>query len=117
MGTDGKLTISIEAGTTADVLTPRHYAWSDPRYGFIHPSIVDTNADLPAALRGEAAAATTGDDNLKTMKLLFAALRSTASNTVLQLGTLPCSPHLCWQHRLPRGALSGDALSARRVDD
>jgi len=34
-GTDGKLTISIEAGTTADVLTPRHYAWSDPRYGFI----------------------------------------------------------------------------------
>ncbi|MCI0717690.1 MAG: Gfo/Idh/MocA family oxidoreductase [Acidobacteria bacterium] len=84
-GADGKLTISTEAGTTTDVLTPRYYAWSDPRYGFAHPSIVDTNADLLAALRGEAAAATTGDDNLKTMKLLFAALRSAATNTVVQL--------------------------------
>ncbi|MCI0627397.1 MAG: hypothetical protein L0387_38090 [Acidobacteria bacterium] len=83
--TDGKLTISTEAGTTTDLLTPHHYAWSDPRYGFVHPSIVDTNAALLAALRGEAAAATTGDDNLKTMKLLFAALRSAATNTVLQL--------------------------------
>jgi D-apiose dehydrogenase len=84
-GTDGKLVISTEAGTTTDVLTPRHYAWIDARYGFAHPSIVDTNAALLAALRGEAAAATSGDDNLKTMKLLFATLRSAATNTVVHL--------------------------------
>lgn len=84
-GTDSKLTIATETGTTTDLLTPQKYAWSDPRYGFSHPSIVDTNANLLAALRSEVTAETSGDDNLKSMKLVFAALKSAAANFVLEL--------------------------------
>jgi hypothetical protein len=42
----------------------------------IHASIVPCLANLLAALRGEGRAETTGEDNLLTLKLVFAAYES-----------------------------------------
>jgi D-apiose dehydrogenase len=78
----GGLAVVTKAGENLETLTPEPYPWSDSRYGFAHASIVATNANLLAALRGEGHAETTGEDNLKTMQLLHLALRSAQTNQV-----------------------------------
>lgn len=78
----GELLIAGEAGASVERIAPQLYPWADARYGFAHASIVTTNAHFLAALRGEAAAETTGADNLKTMRLVFAAQDSSARNEV-----------------------------------
>jgi predicted dehydrogenase len=62
------------------------YPWADPAYDVIHSSIVGCNENLLAALRGEAAAETTGADNLETMRLIFACYESAASGEVVHFG-------------------------------
>ncbi len=80
---DGRLLVATNAGETLERLTAEPYPWADPRYGFAHPSIVATNRNLLAALRGEGRAETTGDDNLKTMWLLQLALESARRHQAL----------------------------------
>jgi hypothetical protein len=48
----------------------------DPSYHVVHSSIVPCNANFLQALRGKAAAETTGEDNVKTLRLVFAAYDS-----------------------------------------
>jgi len=72
-------------GTRARRYPPPHYAWADPRYALIHSSIVPCNANLLEALRGEGPAETTGEDNLKTVRLVFGAYQSAAEDRVLHL--------------------------------
>ncbi len=81
--------ITTEAGTWARRYPPPHFEWADARYDVVHSSIVPCQANLLAALRGEAAAETTGEDNLKTVRLVYAAYRSAALNAALSLAD-PC---------------------------
>jgi predicted dehydrogenase len=46
---------------------------------------VPCQADLLGALKGTGAGETTGEDNLKTMRLVFAAYESAASGRVVPL--------------------------------
>jgi hypothetical protein len=80
---DDSLTITTAAGTSTEHQASPQYAWADPVYGACHPSIVACHANLLGALRGEAPAETTGEDNLKTMELVFAAYDSAARNAVI----------------------------------
>jgi predicted dehydrogenase len=57
----------------------------DPAYHVIHASIVSTNANLLQALRGEGAAETTAEDNIKTLRLVFAAYESARSGKAVDL--------------------------------
>jgi predicted dehydrogenase len=75
---DDTLTVTTTGVATEQVVSPS-YAWADPAYGACHPSIVACHANLLAALRGEGAAETTAEDNLRTMRLVFAAYDSAAS--------------------------------------
>ena len=61
---------------------PPQYPWADPAYGVVHASIVPCNTHLLKALRGEGMAETTGEDNLKTLRLVFAAYESAKSGKV-----------------------------------
>ena len=81
----GRVIVATERGESSETLTPVSYAWADTRYGFAHSSIVSTNANLLAALRGSGIAETTGEDNLKTMWLLHLALESARQGQVLQV--------------------------------
>ena len=63
---------------------PRH-AWANPDYAVVHASAVPCNENLLRALRGETAAETTGEDNLKTVRLVFAAYDSARQNQVMTL--------------------------------
>jgi predicted dehydrogenase len=80
---EGRITIRTDTGEFSEALVPQSYGWADPQYGFAHPSIVATNANLLTALRGEGFAETTAEDNLKTMRLLHLALQSASFNQVL----------------------------------
>ena len=70
------LRLTTQRGTLSQRFPPPHYEWADPAYDVVHSSIVPCNEDLLKALRGEGQAETTGEDNLKTVRLVFAAYDS-----------------------------------------
>jgi D-apiose dehydrogenase len=77
--------VTTADGTHARRYPPPRYAWADPAYDLVQASIVPCNADLLAALRGEKVAETTGEDNLKTMQLVFACYEAARNESVIHL--------------------------------
>ncbi|MPZ20665.1 MAG: gfo/Idh/MocA family oxidoreductase [Luteitalea sp.] len=83
-GTDGSIELAADyvirvttrRGTRVTRHAPPRYAWADPRYEVAQASLVLCCADLLRGLRGEGGGETTGDDNLKTLRLVFAAYDS-----------------------------------------
>jgi predicted dehydrogenase len=80
---DNWLRITTKAGTLSKRVPPPHYTWADPNYDVVHASIVPCNSDLLKALTGQGQAETTGEDNLKTVRLVFASYDSAASGKVI----------------------------------
>ncbi len=72
LGPDYWVRLTTAGGTHARRCPPPRHAWADPAYDVVHASIVPCNANLLQALRGEGQAETTGEDNLKTVRLVFA---------------------------------------------
>jgi len=77
------LRITTRDGTHTRRCPPPFYSWADPRYALVHSSIVACNADLLRALQTNTPAETSGEDNLKTVKLVFASYESAAHNQVV----------------------------------
>jgi len=78
--------ITDSNGTHIQRCPPPRYSWADPRYDVVHSSIVPAQANLLAAMRGETVAETTGEDNLKTVRLVFACYESAAQERVIRIG-------------------------------
>jgi D-apiose dehydrogenase len=72
LGPDYWVRVTTADGTHARRHPPTRYAWADPAYDLVQASIVPCNADLLLALQGKKTAETSGEDNLKTMRLVFA---------------------------------------------
>jgi len=85
LGLDGELRVFSRDGVKEFRIQPKQYSWADPAYALIHASIVDCHRNLLGALRGEAPAETTGEDNLKTLELVFAAYESAADGRAVKL--------------------------------
>jgi predicted dehydrogenase len=75
--------VTTHEGTLSKRCPPPRYAWSDPAYDVVQASIVDCHADLLRALSGKGATETTGEDNLRTLRLVFGAYESAASDKVV----------------------------------
>lgn len=82
---DFTLHVVTKRGTSTTRHPPPHYAWADARYGVVHASIVAAQRNLLAGLRGEAVAETTGEDNLKTLRLVYACYESIKSGQAVRL--------------------------------
>ena len=82
---DHWIRITTKNGTHIERVPPPRYAWADPRYDVVHSSIVPCQANLLAALRGEAEAETNADDNLKTLRLVFASYESARKGEAVSL--------------------------------
>jgi predicted dehydrogenase len=80
-----QIRLTTTKGTELRRFPPRVYDWCDPAYAVVQSSIVDCHRNLQGALRGTAPAETTGDDNLRTMQLVFKSYQSAQSNEVVQL--------------------------------
>jgi D-apiose dehydrogenase len=72
LGPDYWLRVTTAKGTECVRRPPPRYAWADPRYELSQSSGVACNANLLGALQGAAPAETTGEDNLRTLELVFA---------------------------------------------
>lgn len=81
---DFELKITTTKGTTSSVIQPKLFEWLDPDYAVVHSSIVDCNQDILQGLQG-GRAETTGDDNLKTVQLVWAAYQSAATGKTVYL--------------------------------
>lgn len=71
--------VTTKSGTYANRYQPVWRPWMNPQYLPSHASIATCSAHLLRALRGEGQAETTGEDNLKSIRLTFAAYESARS--------------------------------------
>jgi predicted dehydrogenase len=69
--------VTTANGTTTKRCPPAHYSWVNPAYEIVHSSIVACQSNLLQGLNG-GSAETTGEDNLRTMRLVFASYESAA---------------------------------------
>lgn len=83
LGPDYWLRVTTKTGTHLRRCPPPRYAWADPAYEVVHASIAACNANLLSALTGTGKAETTGEDNLKTVRLVFAAYDSAREDRVI----------------------------------
>jgi predicted dehydrogenase len=77
--------LTTQKGTLVRRYPPPRFAWADPRYELSQSSGVACNAHLLGALQGKHPAETTGDDNLKTLRLVFGAYESAARGAAIHL--------------------------------
>jgi len=80
---DHWLRVTTKSGTEVRRVPPRRYEWADPAYDVVHSSIVPCQANLAAALAGEEEAETTGEDNLRTVRLVYGSYESALANRVV----------------------------------
>jgi predicted dehydrogenase len=85
LGPDYWVRVTTEKGTMAQRCVPPNYDWIDHDYYVVQSSIVPCNADLLHALQTGQPAPTSGEDNFKTMRLVFAAYDSAQSGRVIAL--------------------------------
>jgi D-apiose dehydrogenase len=85
LGPDHWIRVTTMSGTCARRWPPPRYAWADPAYDLVQASLVPCNASLLAALRTGTQPETSGEDNLKTVRLVFAAYESARTNRVINL--------------------------------
>jgi len=76
LGPDYWVRRTTAEGTCARRVPPPRYAWADPAYDLVHASIVPCHADILRDLQGGAPAETRGEDNINTVRLVFAAYES-----------------------------------------
>ncbi|RPJ55598.1 MAG: gfo/Idh/MocA family oxidoreductase [Acidobacteria bacterium] len=82
LGPDYWIRLTTKDGTLSKRVPPPRYSWADPAYDVVHASIVPCNKNLLAALKGEGQGETTGEDNLKTVRLVFGAYDSAERDEV-----------------------------------
>ncbi len=84
LGKDYELQLVNDRGSSSERVQLPHYAWVDPAYELVHTSIVACHQNLLNGLRGMAPAETTGEDNLRTLELVFAAYQSAEKGEVVR---------------------------------
>jgi predicted dehydrogenase len=84
LGPDYWLRVTTRDGTLSKRVPPPRYSWADPDYDVVHASAVPCNANLLRALKGEGPAETTGEDNLRTVRLVFASYESASADRVIR---------------------------------
>ncbi|MFC2124967.1 Gfo/Idh/MocA family protein [Bacteroidota bacterium] len=80
----GKVTVTTKEGSEKMKIEPESYSWADPEYMIIHSSIVAAQRDILVGLKG-GNAQTTGDDNLNTIRLIYASYESAATGEVIEM--------------------------------
>lgn len=83
LGANYFIRITTNEGTQIRRYAPPRYAWCDSEYNVAHASMVPIHQDFVRAFRTGESPETTGEDNLKTMRLVYAAYESAERNEVI----------------------------------
>ena len=79
LGANYRMTVTSQGGTRHEDVSPPPLAWAQrPRHN-IQESVRNIQAHWAECLRSGAAPETSGDDNLKTLELVYAAYESAAA--------------------------------------
>jgi D-apiose dehydrogenase len=78
-----KISCTTADGTIFFDASPPMYEWSDPDYAIVHSSMVACHQNILQAKLHKTKAETCGEDNLKTIRLIFDAYRSAERNQVI----------------------------------
>jgi predicted dehydrogenase len=87
LGPGCRLAVTTDAGTHVRRVPPPRFVWADPAYDLVQSSMVPCLANLLAAIRANdlARAETNGADNLRTVRLVFAAYESARTGTAVRV--------------------------------
>ena len=85
LGPDFWIRTTTKDGTHSRRVPPPRYAWANPAYDVVHSSIVPCHANILQSLRGEAPCETSGEDNLRTVRLVFASYESAARGAAMEI--------------------------------
>jgi len=85
LGPDYWVRVTKGGRTVSSRHVPPHYPWAEPSHDLVHSSIVPCNANLLHSLRTGEPAETSGEDNIKTVRLVFAAYESAAKRTAVSI--------------------------------
>ncbi|MEM1135609.1 MAG: Gfo/Idh/MocA family oxidoreductase [Bacteroidota bacterium] len=77
--------VTTSEGTKAFEAYPEQYDWVNPDYASIHASMVGINRQFLNGLRDKENVETTGEDNLETLKLVYACYESAEENKIVKL--------------------------------
>jgi predicted dehydrogenase len=80
-----ELRVTDADGTRTLHAPPQAYAWADPKYAVVQASIVPCHQDMVRAMRTGQLPETHGADNLRTMRLVFAAYESARSGSAVRV--------------------------------
>lgn len=72
--------------TIARRCPPPHYSWAEPTHDVVHASIVSCNANLLHSLKTGEPAETSGEDNLRTLRLVYGAYESAETGRSVEIG-------------------------------
>jgi len=75
---------TTEEGTSTETITIPKYSWDHPRLSVEPPSIVACNGDILQDILGKGKAETTGDDNFKTVQMVFGAYESASKGNIIK---------------------------------
>lgn len=85
LGPDYWVRVTTQEGTLARRYPPMRYAWADPSYDLVHASIVPCNANILHALQTGERAETDAAENIRTVRLVFAAYESRDTAQVIRV--------------------------------
>ncbi len=83
LGPNYFIRVSTDEGTRLRRYAPPRYTWCDPDYNVAHASMVPIHQDFLRAFRTGEPPENTGEDNLKTMRLVYTAYESAERNQVI----------------------------------
>ncbi len=85
LGPGFEITTATSKGVTKETCSFPTYPWADPDYIVNHASGLDINRDILNGILGKGKAENTGDDNLKTVELVWASYDSAKTGKQVDL--------------------------------
>ena len=84
LGPQAEISITTVDGTNRESVEVKSFSWADPEYSWIHSSVYSCNKNILAGILKKGLVETTGDDNLRTLQLVFDAYESARSCKMIQ---------------------------------
>jgi predicted dehydrogenase len=81
-----RVRVTTQTGTHVAHVRPPKFAWTDPEYAVVQASMVACQTDLVHSLASRIPSETDAADNLRTMRLVFAAYDSAQGAQVVRVG-------------------------------
>jgi len=85
LGPGFEIRTTTRKGTVSEVVKFRSYPWADPDYIVNHESGIHVNRNILSDMLGKGKAENTGEDNLETVRLIWACYESAGSGKIIRI--------------------------------